>query len=130
MGGLNGDGLLDIVLGKGRHWPLFNRVLLKDGKGGFVAANLGSSLDRTYSAALADVDGDGKLDLVVSNDDPDRKLLYRNDGTGHFAEFGTFGDPKWSTRYVTLADVNGDGFPGRHRGQSRRRERGRKFRLP
>lgn len=111
IGDVNGDGLFDIVLGKGRHWPLFNRVLLNDGKGGFVASNLGSSPDRTYSAALADVDGDGKLDIVVSNDDPDRKLVYRNDGKGHFTEFGTFGDPKWSTRYVTLADLNGDGFP-------------------
>ena len=111
IGDLNGDGLLDIVLGKGRHWPLFNRVLFNDGKGGFVAGNLGSSPDRTYSAALADVDGDGKLDIVVSNDDPDRKLVYRNDRNGHFTEFGTFGDPKWSTRYVTLADLNGDGSP-------------------
>jgi len=111
VGDLNGDGLTDIVLGKGRHWPLFNRVLLNDGHGGFIASNLGTAPDRTYSAALADVDGDGHLDIVVSNDAPDRKLVYRNDGKGHFTEFGTFGDPKWSTRYVTLADLNGDGYP-------------------
>ncbi|HYZ87562.1 MAG TPA: VCBS repeat-containing protein [Bryobacteraceae bacterium] len=110
IGDLNGDRLLDIVLGKGRHWSLFNRVLLNDGKGGFFATNLGSAPDRTYSAALADVDGDGKLDIVVSNDAPDRKLVYRNDGKGRFTEFGTFGDPKWSTRYVRLADLNRDGF--------------------
>src|SRR5215467_8517975 len=101
VGDLNGDGLPDIVLGKGRHWPLFNRVLLNDGRGGFIANNLGTAPDRTYSAALADVDGDGHLDIVVSNDAPDRKLVYRNDGKGHFTEFGTFGDPKWSSRYVT-----------------------------
>jgi hypothetical protein len=110
-GDLNGDGLPDIVLGKGRHWPLFNRVLLNDGHGGFIASNLGTAPDRTYSAALADVDRDGHLDIVVSNDDPDRKLVYKNDGKGHFTEFGTFGNPRWTTRYVTLADLNGDGYP-------------------
>ena len=96
VGDLNGDGLLDIVLGKGPHWPLFNRVLLNDGKGGFIASNLGTAPDRTYSAALADVDGDGHLDIVVSNDAPDRKLVYLNDGKGHFTEAGTFGSPNWS----------------------------------
>jgi len=111
VGDLNGDGLLDIVLAKGRHWPLQSRVLLNDGKGGFSAGNLGAAPARTYSAALADVDGDGHLDVVVSNDAPDRKLVYRNDGKGHFTETGTFGEPGWTTRYVTLADLNGDGFP-------------------
>ena len=111
VGDINGDGLLDIVLGKGRHWPLFSRVLLNDGHGGFVASNLGTVPQRTYSAALADIDGDGHPDIVVSNDDPDPKLVYRNDGKGHFTDFGTWGDPKWSTRYVTLADLNGDGYP-------------------
>src|SRR5262245_30354086 len=59
MGDLDGDGDLDIVLAKGRHDPLIDRVLLNDGKGGFVASNLGPDADRTYTAALADIDGDG-----------------------------------------------------------------------
>lgn len=111
VGDLNGDGLLDIVLAKGRHSPLYNRVLLNDGKGRFSATNLGEAPDRTYSAALADLDGDGDLDIVVSNDKPDRKLIYMNDGHGRFSVTGTFGDPNWPTRYVTLADLNGDGYP-------------------
>jgi hypothetical protein len=111
VGDLNGDGNLDIVLAKGRHWPLYNRVLLSSGRGSFLAANLGEKSDRTYSAALADLNRDGSLDIVVSNDQPDQKLVYLNDGMGHFRVTGTFGSAKWTTRYVTLADLNGDGFP-------------------
>ena len=111
LGDLNGDGRLDIVLAKGRHWPLHDRVLLNDGKGGFTASDLGAAPDRTYSAALADLDLDGDLDIVVSNDAPDRKLIYHNDGKGRFTEVGAFGEPAWTTRYVALADLNGDRYP-------------------
>lgn len=111
MGDLNGDGIPDLVLGKGRHWPLLDRVLLNDGKGHFTAHDLGAVPDRTYSAALADVNHDGHLDVVISNDSPDRKLIYLNGGRGNFRVSGTFGDPKWPTRYIALADLNGDGYP-------------------
>ena len=111
VGDLNGDGLTDIVLAKGRHWPLHDRVLLNDGKGGFSASNLSDQPDRTYSAALADLDGDGDLDIVVSNDEPDPKKLFKNDGKGHFTAAGSFGEPSWPTRYVTLVDLDGDRYP-------------------
>ena len=111
IGDIDGNGTLDIILAKGRHWPLKDLILRNDGKGHFTTENLSEEADRTYSAALADLDGDGDLDLVVSNDRPDKKLIYLNDGKGHFKVSGTFGDPAWSTRYVTLADLNGDGRP-------------------
>jgi FG-GAP-like repeat len=103
--------LTDIVLAKGRHWPLHDRVLLNDGKGGFIASNLSDEPDRTYSAALADIDLDGDLDIVVSNDSPDPKKLFKNDGKGRFTAAGSFGEAAWTTRYVTLADLDGDGYP-------------------
>ncbi|MEI6670226.1 MAG: VCBS repeat-containing protein [Acidobacteriota bacterium] len=111
LGDIDGSGHLDIVLAKGRHWPINNLILRNDGKGHFSTSVLGDAPDRTYTAALADLDGDGHLDIVVSNDRPDRKLIYLNDGRGHFRVAGTFGQPEWSTRYVTVADLNGDKRP-------------------
>ena len=111
LGDIDHDGDLDVILAKGRHWPLRNLVLRNDGHARFTTEAIGDSADRTYTAALADLDGDGTLDLVVSNDRPDRKLVYLSDATGHFRAAGTFGQAEWSTRYVTVADLNGDKRP-------------------
>ncbi len=111
LGDIDRDKDLDIILAKGRHWPHTNMVLRNDGHAKFSAEKLTDSADRTYTAALADLDGDDDLDIVVSNDRPDRKLVYLNDGKGHYRASSTFGEPDWSTRYVTVADVNGDKRP-------------------
>jgi hypothetical protein len=111
LGDIDRDGDLDVILARGRHWPLDNLILRNDGKGNFTTAKLPAEADRTYSAALADLDGDGSLDLVVSNDRPDKKVIYLNDGRGNFRLAGTFGRPEWSTRYITVADLTGDGRP-------------------
>jgi hypothetical protein len=112
IGDLDGDGSPDIVLAKGRHWPLIDRVLLNDGQGRFpVAHNLGNIADRSYSATLVDIDRDGDLDVVVSNDEPDPKRVYANDGKGNFQLLSTYGRPEWPTRNATVADLNSDGLP-------------------
>ena len=111
IGDVNADGHDDIVLVKGRHWPLDNLVLLGDGAGGFQPAYpLGGGADRSYSGDLVDLDRDGDLDVVVSNDDPDDKRVHLNDGTGRFRVGSTFGEGRWPTRHVGVADFDGDGF--------------------
>lgn len=112
LGDLNGDGSLDVVLVKGRHWPLMRRVLLGDGWGHFPTAyNLGETPYRSYSGRLVDLDGDRDLDVVLSNDAPDPKVVYLNDGKGHFSVGSTYGQATWETRNASVADLNRDGRP-------------------
>lgn len=112
FGDFDGDGHLDILLVKGRHWPILDRVLLGDGRGGIRKAyNLGKVPDRSYAGGVADFNGDGFPDIAVSNDRPDRKLIYLNDGKGNFAIGSEFGSPEWPTRNLSIADINSDGLP-------------------
>ena len=112
IGDVNADGHQDIVLVKGRHWPLDDIVLLGVGNGSFRPGYaLGTRPDRSYSGVLVDMDGDGDLDVVVSNDRPDPKVVHLNDGRGRFVAGSTFGRGEWSTRHISVSDLNGDRLP-------------------
>lgn len=112
IGDLDGDGALDLVLVRGRHWPGKSRVFLGDGRGRFPRAHdLAKQGYRSYSGRLADLDGDGDLDVVLSNDTPDPKVTFLNDGKGRFAPGSPYGRGAWDSRNATVADLDGDGRP-------------------
>src|SRR5262249_10186378 len=61
-----------------------------------------------YAVAVADFNGDGKLDLVTANFSDQTVSILPGTGTGSFGaktDFGTNGSP----RSVAVADFNGDG---------------------
>lgn len=112
FGDFDGDRHLDILLVKGGHSPIVDRILLGDGKGGIRKAyDLGKVADRSYNGGVADFNGDGFLDIAISNENPDRKLVYLNDGNGNFKIGSEFGLPEWPSRHLSIADINKDSLP-------------------
>jgi hypothetical protein len=118
-GDVNGDGAPDLVTTNFEGGNV--TVLLGDGKGGFREAP-GSPFPvgaAPFALALADIDKDGHLDLVVANfsghggdRSRDAVNVLLGDGRGGFrpmkgSPFMTGANP---TR-VAAGDVNGDGWP-------------------
>ena len=61
-------------------------------------------------AVFADVDGDGRLDLLVNGLGVGTRL-FLNDGAGHFEEAAESGlTGKYGSHSLALADVDGDGY--------------------
>ena len=111
LGDVDGDDLIDIYLTRLEGSNVLYRNL-GDFRFEDITERAGvGAVDRFSSGAvMADVDGDGDLDLLVTAlGGPN--ALYRNDGTGRFAdvtsEVGLDSDLAGMT--MTLADVDGDG---------------------
>lgn len=122
---VNGDGKADIVVANrcpdgncGGNGDGIVSVLLGNGDGTFqLAVPYDAGGWSTFSVAVADVNDDGKPDIIVAdyfasygNDDGVVGVLLGN-GDGTFQEAVTYFSGGGSTESVVAADVNGDGFP-------------------
>ncbi|MGA8490725.1 MAG: FG-GAP-like repeat-containing protein [Terriglobales bacterium] len=86
-------------------------VLLGNGDGTFqTAMSYGSGGQDAESVAVADLNGDGKPDLVVANGDGTVGVLLAN-GDGSFQTAVTYGSGGAVASSVAVADVNGDRKP-------------------
>ncbi|HKQ76933.1 MAG TPA: FG-GAP-like repeat-containing protein [Blastocatellia bacterium] len=113
----NNDGWLDIfVMRGGWEFPMRNSLLRNNGDGTFTdvtqASGLLSGEHRTHSAAWADYDNDGWLDVFVGHEETPSQL-FRNRGDGTFedvtrkAGVGRTGFTKGSV----WGDYDNDGYP-------------------
>jgi FG-GAP-like repeat len=113
---VNGDGLDDLVIydpGPTGGSAPFISVLLQDAAhpGQFLAAvnypvaphNLAQSI------VITDLDGDGKLDIVIGGTNSVSVLLQDPANTGAFLVAANYPAPYAAE--IAVADVNGDGFP-------------------
>jgi len=113
LGDVNGDGDIDIFyLNADQSNTLFLNTGSGEFRNGTEAAGLTSSADASaFHCQFADMDGDGDLDLFVSNSKA-KNAYYVNDGTGQFVdraeEAGLAGNDQTSTALI-IGDFNGDG---------------------
>lgn len=103
IGDVNGDRKLDVVTGK--------TVWLNDGQGRFTAHPElieTSGADLSGAVKLADLDGDGDLDLVAVSGWK-RLGVYLNDGHGRFRDTGQRLGSAGIVAALAIGDVNRDG---------------------
>jgi hypothetical protein len=110
LGDVDGDGLCDIYFCK-LEGPNALYRNLGDWKFEDITAKAGVACasDLSTGAVLADLDGDGDLDLLVNSIGGGTRC-FLNDGKGRFTEHTASGlSRKFGSTSLALADVDGDG---------------------
>ena len=111
IGDLNGDAKLDVVVTSAPNGVAGAvSVLLGNGTGGLGAKADFATGEGTQNVAIADVNADGKLDVVTSNFVAGNASVLLGNGAGGLGgktDFATVASPG----QLVVADVNGDGKP-------------------
>jgi hypothetical protein len=106
-GDFNGDGQVDVATASDKVVVHFNT-----GSGTFgPAMTLSSSPADVTALEVADIDGDGKADLIVNSSTGSLLGWFRSQGNGSFDAFAVLStEAKFPTSF-TISDMNGDGQP-------------------
>lgn len=120
LGDVDGDGDLDLAAATGENYydpPDYNRLYLNQG-GSFQGLPAWQSAikDHSMGALIADMDGDGRLDLVFAGHRDSSTVypstIYFNRGGGQFSTNPDWRNTDNSTSIMAAAgDLDGDGLP-------------------
>lgn len=113
-GDFNGDGNLDLLIAN-TETPYLT-ILLGNGKGGFAPSPHSPfdthSYPHVHGVAVADFNGDGKLDAVTDSWGHNQILMFLGDGKGNLILPGqAFNTGKRPYQRLRSADFNKDGKP-------------------
>lgn len=107
----NGDGHVDVIIsGTQADASPLTQLYLNDGSGVFTPYAAGIANIRNSQIALADVDGDDDIDVLINGLDAGNEVitkLYVNDGVANF----TVGNDEFAavtSGVITFADIDGD----------------------
>jgi hypothetical protein len=119
VGDVNGDGQLDIVATATATGPLRAQqlpqsraltLLLADGKGAFSSTPLPLRTGEPWFAAISDINGDRKPDIVATHHDMNKLTVLLGNGRGGFVEAsGSPFDFGGKVFHAGVIDVNRDG---------------------
>ena len=113
---VDGDGDIDLLASNGTANTV--NVRLNNGAGLFTAPAIGAEVSvgsAPFGLAMADIDGDGDLDLLTGNVGTSTVSVRLNNGAGVFAppltgaEISVGGSSSNGAYDVTVGDVDGDG---------------------
>ncbi len=108
---VEGDGDLDLIVAI-EHRP--NVLLINDGAGRFTdesARRIPQQAHDSEDIGVADLDGDGDLDVVVVSEDDRTNEMYLSNGDGTFADAGDRWPVDGVSNAVAVGDIDRDGDP-------------------
>jgi len=110
MGDVNGDGFLDLATANFSAVSASDRLslLLGNGDGSFKAPTYLTSGTKPFSLIMADINGDGKKDLISANYNSANVSILLGNGNGTF-QSATSASTGTRPVSVAAADLDGDG---------------------
>jgi hypothetical protein len=112
VGDLNGDGLNDVVVAGGNYPDYLVSVFFQNSAGGFNPAANYSSYAGANAITVADVNNDGRKDVIMFHGSSIGVRVQKDDGALAAEEaYGIPYNQNFGPQTLAVGDVNGDGLP-------------------